>query len=351
MPNDLNLILYKHFGMIYKGGQKMHKSSELLNELREVFQPKKIYSLKYSKVLERIGETKRASRVKDCGSYLEFGLYDDETVRLSHANFCSDSLCPQCAKRKSLKLFSQVSAVTDKLQNEYVFLFVTLTVQNSIGDDLGSNCDLLYKSYQRLVDLKRFKFIKGAFRALEITVNRDTMPITYHPHLHCIWVVEKSYFDNQYLTQKELSEYWGRALGVDYVPIVDIRRCKGKGFTKNGKVYVKSVKSAVAEVAKYSVKSSDYLAGTDEQNNEVVKTLLSVLRNRRMFIFTGVMRSVRQELKLDDIENGDLVHVEAEDLAPAVLVARLFFRWCSKSSEYVHTGLMLVYDDDLPECV
>ena len=323
----------------------MHKASDLLNELSEVFQPKKKYSLKYSQVLKRIGEEKRAARVKDCGSYLEFGLYDDETVRLSHANFCSDPLCPQCAKRKSLKVFSQVAAVTEKLQNEYVFLFVTLTVKNPTGDKLGETCDLLYKAYQRLVDTKRMKFIKGAFRALEITVNRDTMPITYHPHLHNIWAVEKSYFEDGYITQKELSERWGQALGVDYTPIVDIRVCKEKGFTVNGKAYTKSIKSAVAEVAKYAVKASDYLAGTDEQNEEVVKTLLSVLRNRRMFAFTGIMRAVRQELKLDEIETGDLIHVEADEKpTSAALVAKLVFAWDNKIGEYVHTGVQIIDD-------
>lgn len=324
----------------------MHKASDLMNEIGRVFQPKKKYSLKYSQVLKRIGEEKRAARVKECGSYLEFGLYDDDTVRLRHANFCSDPLCPQCAKRKSLKLFSQVSSVTEKLQKEYVFLFVTLTVKNPTGDELRETCDLLYKAYQRLVDTKRMRFIKGAFRALEITVNRDTMPITYHPHLHCIWAVEKSYFEDGYITQKELSERWGQALGVDYTPIVDIRVCREKGFTVNGKAYTKSIKSAVAEVAKYAVKASDYLAGTDEQNEEVIKTLLSVLRNRRMFSFTGIMRAVRQELKLDEIETGDLIHVEADEKpTSAALVAKLVFSWDSKLGEYVNTGVEIVEEE------
>lgn len=327
----------------------MHKSSELLNELSEVFQPKKKYGLKYSEVLQRIGEKKRALRVKDCGSFLEFGLFDDETVKLHRANFCSDPLCPQCAKRKSLKVFSQVSAVTDKLKNDYVFLFVTLTVKNPIGDELGETCDLLYKSYQRLMDKKRMQFVKGAFRALEITVNRNTMPITYHPHLHVIVAVKKDYFkSSDYLSQAELAELWGASLGVDYTPIVDIRVCREKGLTKDGKPIYKSIKSAVAEVAKYAVKASDYLSGTDEQNEEVVKTLLSVLRNRRMFAFTGVLRAVRQKLKLDEVETGDLVHIEAtEKPSSALLVAKLYFSWYN--GNYEHTGVIIVSNEEQNE--
>lgn len=325
----------------------MHKYDDLQQEFDNVFQPKKLSSLKYSNVLATLGETKRASRVRECGSYLEFGLYDDSTVKLHRANFCGDCLCPQCAKRKSLKVYSQLSACVDRIKNDYQFLFCTLTIKNCVSDELPSTCDLLYSAYNRLMDRKRMSFVKGAFRALEITVNRSKDTITYHPHLHCIFAVSKDYFQSpEYLTQKSLSELWGASLGVDYIPIVDIRTCKDKGFTKGGKAIFKSINSAVAEVAKYSVKSSDYLCGTDEQNKEVVKTLLSALRNRRMFVFIGVFRTVRQELKLDEVESGDLVHVESENqVNSAVLVAKLYFSFYNKYKSYINVGVKLVGED------
>lgn len=332
----------------------MRKYSELQSELDNVFTPKKKFSLKYSRVLESIGEDKRASRVRECGTYLEFNLYDDDSICLHRANFCSDPLCPQCAKRKSLKMFSQVSAIVERLQSDYQFLFVTLTIKNPVGDNLSEACDALYKSYIRLMDKKRMKFVKGALRSLEITVNRKTNPITYHPHLHCIFAVKNDYFSSSnYLSQSELSLLWQDSLKVDYIPIVDIRACKDKGLKKNGNVIFKNISSAVAEVAKYSVKASDFLCGTDEQNKEVVKVLLNTLKNRRMFSFTGVFREVRRELKLDDIDTGDLVHIESDNSTPATLVARLCFSWLDKRSCYFNVSVIEPDILDLmpPDCL
>ena len=373
----------------------MVRYEDLSNEFDKVFTPKKKFSLKYAKVLERIGETKRADRVKDCGTYFEVGVYDDGTARFHRANFCKDPLCPQCAKRKSLKLFGQVSACVDRLKTEYKFIFVTLTVKNCPGSELRQSCDLLYNAYTRLMDRKRMKFVKGAFRALEITHDNNKF-IThdmyygnkikhiksrahyykklgldvgglnpnfdmFHPHLHIIFAVPSNYFgSSDYLHQSELAELWSDAVGLGYTPMVDIRACKEKYYKAIAEVVKlnslddlksKNLSSAVAEVAKYSVKGSDFLGGTDDLNEETVKSLLGALRNRKMFQFYGVFRAVRKELKLEeDIENGDLVHVEAFNNNKARLLFTLVFQWFDNSSSYVQTGIKII-DDDLLECV
>lgn len=357
---------------------------DLGREFDHVFTPKKKMSLKYANVLERIGEVKRAERVKKCGTYFEVGLFSDGTARLNKANFCKDPLCPQCAKRKSLKLFGQVSACVDRLKADYKFIFVTLTIKNCAGSDLRRSCDLLQDAYIRLMDRKRMKFVQGAFRALEITHDNneyitkdmfygnkakhlkrregyykklglkigDKNPNfdTFHPHLHIIFAVPADYFEtSDYLRQSELAELWSDAVGLGYVPMVDIRACKSKDKAIAEVVKLNSLDdfkykdlvSAVAEVAKYSVKSSDFLSGTDDQNEETVKTLLVALRNRKMFQFYGVFRAVRKELKLDDVENGDLVHI-SDNSGKAQLLAVLVFQWSNELSSYIHTGVKVI---------
>ena len=81
---------------------------------------------------------KRAGRVNDCATFLDFTYSDDDMCRLAHANFCKDTLCPQCAKRKSMKVYTQVKSCVDYLQKneDKAFLFATLTVKNCSGDDL-----------------------------------------------------------------------------------------------------------------------------------------------------------------------------------------------------------------------
>lgn len=371
----------------------MRKYEDLGKEFDEVFTPKKKYSLKYARVLERIGETKRAGRVKDCGTYFEVGLFDDGSARLKRANFCKDPLCPQCAKRKSLKLFGQVSACVSRLKTEYKFVFVTLTVKNCSGAGLRQSCDLLQSAYIRLMDRKRMSFVKGAFRALEITHDNnkyitrdmyngnkakhlkprkkyyDNLGLVigdenpnfdmFHPHLHIIFAVPANYFESsEYLRQSELAELWAESVGQGYTPMVDIRACTDYDssisevvkFNSLEDFRVKNLSSAVAEIAKYSVKGSDFLSGTDDQNEKTVKSLLGALKNRKMFEFYGVFRAVRKELKLEaDIENGDLVHVESDSNGKSKLLVVLIFEWNDKLSRYIHTGVKVVDDEEQEE--
>ena len=52
------------------------------------------------------------------------------TRRLVAAQFCRDRLCPMCAWRKSLVMFSQISQIMDWVaeREETVPIFLTLTV-------------------------------------------------------------------------------------------------------------------------------------------------------------------------------------------------------------------------------
>lgn len=134
----------------------------------------------------------RSERVSECGSFLEFRV-SSEDVKLQHANFCKDRLCPMCNWRRSLKIFSQVSKVMDSMA-EYEFIFLTLTVKNCAAADLPKTVDVLLSGWRYLYNKnKEFKsVICGTFRSLEVTRNKKNG--TYHPHLHCILAVKPSYF-------------------------------------------------------------------------------------------------------------------------------------------------------------
>lgn len=76
---------------------------------------------------------KKAYRVLDCGSYLEFKrfLLSGE-FKLNGANFCKVRLCPMCSWGRELKIFAQTSKVMDKALElrDYRFIFLTLTYRN-----------------------------------------------------------------------------------------------------------------------------------------------------------------------------------------------------------------------------
>ena len=81
-------------------------------------------------------------------------------------------------------------------------------------------------------------------KAIEITYN--AVQDTYHPHIHAIFAVRPSYFKTGYLTRKAWRDLWQAVMQLDYSPQVDVRAISGR-------------EKAVAEMAKYPVKTADLL--------------------------------------------------------------------------------------------
>ncbi|MBR6298642.1 MAG: protein rep, partial [Candidatus Gastranaerophilales bacterium] len=92
----------------------------------------------------------RLDQVKDCASWLEYAILSDKTKKLAKANFCRLRLCPMCAWRKSLKLFAQVSVITDAILRDKKarFIFVTLTVRNVKGEELRAKIQEMNEAFK-----------------------------------------------------------------------------------------------------------------------------------------------------------------------------------------------------------
>lgn len=305
---------------------------------------KKINTLELSSSYKRIGYDKKSLRVGECGDYLEFRLAASNTLKLTNANFCKVRLCPMCSWRRSLKIFGQVSKVMDHVEENYNYryIFLTLTVKNCCGEDLKDTLDLMTKAFNKMNQRKAFKqAIKGYFRSLEITYNKEND--TYHPHFHMILAVNKNYFtdDRVYLSQKKWTNLWKESLKIDYTPIVDVRRIKAdddKGFGKT-----------VAETAKYTVKSDDFLIrdekGDIKENltDEVVKTLDKALHRKRLTSFGFVFKEIHQKLNLDDAEDGNLTNTDNEELREDLTNIILRYQWNIGIKNY---KLVEVLEDD-----
>lgn len=295
---------------------------------------------------KRLNLDKKSIRVKDCGTFLEFRRYHDESLKLNKANFCKVRLCPLCSWRRSLKIFGQVSKIMDYVttNEELEFLFLTLTTRNCEGNDLNSTIDKLMLAFRKVTKYKKYSnSILGHFRALEVTHNLDGFSDwydTYHPHFHCILVVNKNYFNDprKYITQDEWTSLWKKALNIDYTPIVHVtkvRDTKGQGVPK-----------VIAEVAKYTVKSDDYLYDGEgivkefaqDMTDKSVMILDEALANRRLIAFGGLLKEVHQLLNLDDAEDGDLINTDNDDIrADLEYVIETYF-WHIGYRNYIRVG-------------
>lgn len=272
-----------------------------------------------------------------CAGYLEFKLFEDESKKLHLANFCRCRFCPMCNWRRSKKTFGQVSKIVDEIDKskEYEYIFLTLTIKNCIPEELENSINNISKSFMRMFtnNIKVKNICNGYFRAIEVTYNKKEN--TYHPHIHCIVVVEKDYFsrwNNNYIKIEEWSELWGKYLKVDYLPVVDVRKVTSKNY-KN---------SAVAEISKYSVKSKDIIInnGHGKVNKDLtdknVLVLHKALKNKRLITFGGLMKELHKKLNLEDLNKNDvdLVNTDVSDDDNLLNYIILKYKWCVGIANY-----------------
>ena len=259
-------------------------------------------------------DPRKAERMKECANWLSFVRKEDGTMKLHDARFCRVRLCPVCQWRRSLKTFAQMSQVLDVATSDgYQFIFLTLTMKNCSGSNLSDELTHLLLSFNRLMKYKDIqKAVKGFYRGCEVTHNVNTDE--YHPHIHAILAVRSGYFGGtMYLSQARWTELWQRALQVEYTPVIDVRKCKGGS-------------KAIAEACKYAVKPSDILNFDDwEMTVDTLRTLDSALEKRRFVGLGGCIKEIHKRLHLDDIEDGDLVHVESVETEQATEEEIIFF--------------------------
>ncbi len=300
-------------------------------------------------------DTSKAARLRDCSKTLTFRVYADGSKKLESMNSCRVRLCPICTWRRSLKIFYNTKKIIDYMLHEgdYAFIFMTLTLKNCKPSDLAASLDEILSGYNRFMQLKELKAIsKGWYRGLEITHDTDEYitveryqkakkyynrlglkPLdpnpnfnTYHPHLHIIIAVNKSYFSDSriYLKQSRLVELWQQCCRLDYSPTCDLRKVKGDNYSK-----------AVCEISKYAAKSKDYIIPDDwDLTVETVALLDRALAGRRLIAYGGKMRDINKLLKLDDIEDGSLVDVGENQQPEGDYFLQSYF-WYSGYNQYL----------------
>lgn len=289
---------------------------------------KKERSLLTADHFEIAGLHSKAERMKDCATQLVF-KHTEDALKLYQAWFCKVRLCPMCNWRRSLKIAYHNKRIVETVnERENVsWLFLTLTVKNTTADNLSETIATMFKGFQKLTNYKAFKTsVKGYFRALEVTKNRDTESEsfgTYHPHFHVMLAVPASYFKNKdfYIKHSEWTNLWQKAMKLDYTPIVHIQKVKPKENLDGLELYEKDLKkaikeqNAILEVSKYPVKDTDVIKGNriTSENVETVLALDNALAYKRLIGYGGLLKQIHKELNLEDAEDGDLVNISEND--------------------------------------
>lgn len=233
--------------------------------------------------LYEIGEDIKANNIKQCATFIGITELNGIT-KIVKSNFCRDRICKICAWRRQAKFISQMLPTLSALKSKgYDFIFATLTLKNCSQEDVSKNIDTLMTAYNLLCKRREIKRAwKGMCRSVEISYN-DIIN-TFHPHIHMLIAIDDTYRDN-YITQKRLCEIWKECTGVDYTPVVDIRK-------------VNDNEKASIETLKYALKPTQY--------KEAINVFLYQLKGRRLISFSGVISKQRQLLKYSSLEDDTL---------------------------------------------
>lgn len=241
-----------------------------------------------------------AEKINNCGDFLGFSLDKNGEYKLTSANFCRQRLCPMCQRRKSLKMYSNVLKVCDYLsQNDFRYIHLVLTVPNCSGGVKLQQCiRMLYKAFGKFYKYKEIQTaFKGCLRCLEISYNGIVG--TFHPHLHCLIAVNKSYFNSRYyLSYDRIQALWTKAYGSEQLLQVSVGAIKG------------DYKKGVAEVCKYCVKPLNLKELDTVSAQYVLRTIGLTLKGQRTLQTYGVIKEAFKHLKIDNEDNIDNIEVE-----------------------------------------
>lgn len=289
------------------------------------FQPKKLQTMKAVEFMEisnspRVTDNRLIS-LKNCGSFLEFiADVNKDKHKIINANFCKDRFCPTCQWRNAAKESYSLGIMMTAIEQElgYKFIFLTLTVKNVGADGLDKEMKLLSRAFSALIRKVNGKneISKGYVRKIEVTYNKERND--YHPHIHALIAVNKSYFTSSaYFSQKKWLQMWREVtgktsvdeLGRDEISQLNVQR-------------VTDINESAHEVGKYTVKSIEYL-----DNQEVFDLMLHVLHGKRLIAFGGCFKDYRDKFKKDELTK----YIET-DLTDYVY--RLWMRWIPEMKNY-----------------
>jgi plasmid rolling circle replication initiator protein Rep len=206
--------------------------------------------------------------------------------------------------------------------NDLQPIFLTLTVKNVPGEELGETLKKMSEGWNRLFTGRGYKSnFLGWFRAVEVTYNKKDG--TYHPHYHVLILAAKEYFTGRgYKTTEQWSKAWKRAARLDHDPICYVQKVKNKV----GADYETTGRKAYAEVAKYTVKSSDYIQADPEATDTTVRILAQALAGKRLFAYGGVLKLLAKQYEEEQKEERKL----REDIQEVIVQ----YRWNIGAGRY-----------------
>lgn len=223
----------------------------------------------------------KSSRVRNCASFLQFRVYDDEeqTRKLHRADFCQHPLCVMCAWRLSMKRTRELAEAVKVLKEQNPdgrFYFLTLTVSNW---DKISNLKLKKLQKRGVEFVREVLGTTSYYMSLEITIGQDGL---YHPHLHAL-VYTTKYIDTTFDSIARYRKEWAKIVrkrDMDYQILTIYPIARGEDGDKS-----------LHEVTKYILKPKMKIS------REMLVKVSKSIENIKKGFSSGKIREALREAK------------------------------------------------------
>ena len=278
---------------------------------------------------------KTQERIMNCGNWLEFKADEEiKKIKLNRAIFCENRFCPMCAWRRAVKDALKIGVMMEYIEAEHgkAYIMVTLTAPNVGADELREEITRYNKAFHDLLKRDEIKNMnQGHVRKLEITHNRDRND--YHPHFHCIFAVNKSYFKSRaYISQEKWLRLWREAMRDESITQVDVRKVKNEIENAKGEV-IKG--KAVNEVSKYAAKDADYL-----HSQEVFDAMYEGLKGKIIITYGGLFKDAHKKYKDNELD----AYIASDE---TVYKYYIMYLWGKEDQEYIEKSRKEITEADI----
>lgn len=220
----------------------------------------------------------RAERMSKCGIYTR-GLYCPKckSFHTTRSSLCRDRLCPNCgwalSRKRARAVLYAIDHVSALQPVEVLHLVLTLKhdTETPLRDQIAALCTNVGKML-RYARIKRY--LLGYVRSIEVKVGNAG----FHPHAHVLLVMNQDYYKS-YIPQKDWVAMWRMANGLDYDPVVWIKKAYALDQPEN------TVAEAIYECVKYTIKTSEWKRMTAGELYEAG----DAIHGRKMFAVCGAL--------------------------------------------------------------
>lgn len=279
---------------------------------------------------QNINNHKTANNINSCSNafllqtYQQIGMNREDTKKYKIKPFylCRNKFCSNCAYLRSKKLFVETYQVIEniKIKKNIDFLpfHLTLTVKNPTVKEYRHYHNIINQAFKLLMKkTSKYKFkdyVLGYQSSRETTQSPEAkLRNELHPHIHVLLLLKPEFYNETTrtykLTKNDILEEWNKCLKnydktFPECTQLDFKRIKNKtdieALEYGNNVDLEN--SAIAEVSKYPVKTSDLTNMSDNHFDILNDTLFGA----RLITYGGLIKEVRAELKMKDDEIKDM---------------------------------------------